>query len=1068
VTARPRRLAVVLAALTIAAVGAASGIPAAATPGPDDGSELVTTPSTTTVRWTDPDQPARNPDDGPDAADPRVYEALADFELRVSQTRDLRNQTVQVSWTGGRPGTSLQLMQCWSRDARTPPDREHCAYGANFFNPNSFTSQSRVIGDRSRESEYAALTRMEVLSFDGRAARNAVGTPVDFLDRPRTLGAGVDARPNPLYLTWFSDTRVRYGNDSPCPAGTATYGLTMTPPPDAATERGPVPRAITVVPAGTAGPEQATATVPGAADRSFAAATAEFTFADVAERANVPGDAWPFGKYTLELRCADAAGTLTARLVTAAVRDTVTQDGQETAYWRQPTQTAQEQPAAVVPFDPFGDGPFDGPTSDVDPAAVLEFFQPRTTNEVASALNRVNGSGVATFETLTDLEAQHLGCGRVSDDAPACWLVAVPRWAPVRVAGSDPPEFTAPSLQTDDGPLTQSVWDLRVQVPLEFAPVAAGCTIGSGLRQILTHDSALAAFRSWQSQFCRDADTASTVSRPLQDFQIRGAVGADDNRLGVVGVPDAGAPGQVVAPVATSGVVVAFVVDRLLDPADPDFAARNQTRATTLNLTPRLVAKLLTQSYDWGAAPNGGRTGTGYNGDQELFDTVLFDHSFDPPRNLPADNPRNLYEDPEFLAVNPDFRAWAPARVERDVGRMATVIVSANDTDAYNVVWRWILSDPDARAFLDGEPDPDGMTVNPYYRGFATDQLSSFQILDPTCADILANPVFDRMPPICTFNYQSRTETDAESAQAAVRGDSLRRSVPPSIPTGGFIDPTELTWRSEPRQAPDFFGTQGVSLLAVTTTAVAEQFGLPTASLGTAERGFTRATPETMARARAGMTPREDGVLVPAPGEVAGDAYPLTTMSYAVVDACVTTEDQRSAFADVLDYAAGEGQVPGRAPGRLPPGYLPLDGALTDQARAAADRLRVPGDLLTQCPSPPAPSPTPAPVAAPPVAPGPGAPPPPPGEALPPTLPAPAGSPPPGPVGPGPAAAPVAADPAADLAVTRQSAAVATPDVAIVLRWVLPLVLAVGLVGAAVGPAVTLAGRRRSRRGDPG
>ena len=65
-----------------------------------------------------------------------------------------------------------------------------------------------------------------------------------------------------------------------------------------------------------------------------------------------------------------------------------------------------------------------------------------------------------------------------------------------------------------------------------------------------------------------------------------------------------------------------------------------------------------------------------------------------------------------------------------------------------------------------------------------------------------------------------------------------------------------------------------------------------------------------------------------------------------MVDVAATTQDQNNAFAVVLDYAAGAGQAPGRAIGQLPPGYAPLGDDLSAQARKAATLLRDPASLL--------------------------------------------------------------------------------------------------------------------------
>jgi hypothetical protein len=71
---------------------------------------------------------------------------FADLKVTVSQTKDLINQTVKVSWVGGAPteprnGATfslnyLQIMQCWG-DSPDGPVREQCEFGATQGLPGS-------------------------------------------------------------------------------------------------------------------------------------------------------------------------------------------------------------------------------------------------------------------------------------------------------------------------------------------------------------------------------------------------------------------------------------------------------------------------------------------------------------------------------------------------------------------------------------------------------------------------------------------------------------------------------------------------------------------------------------------------------------------------------------------------------------------------------------------------------------------------------------------------------------------------------------------------------------------
>lgn len=878
------RLAAGSVALLLAGAVAWAPAPARAAGGGVPGD--VTTSSTTIVSWLD--QNPRNPDDGP--SHPAVYDKLKDWKLRVSQTRDLLNQTVQVSWAGAGTtgnGTYLQLMQCWSDGPTVQPTREQCAFGGvdREGADGSGSARTRQLGADPRETTYRYDGDLRVVSVN-------------------------DANPP---ATWAESASVVLGSDlQSCPDATTGYTVTVTPPAEPRT----VDRVVAAGPT-TTRPASLSRTI-GTRTVSYPTVTPALSLADLAATAGVE---WPDGSYRVALTC-DVAGVAAAPTTFGAFLDAFT-DAAGSRTWR----ASAHEGGVFVPFDPVGDSRDLRPTDPYERNQVLDYLQPRTSNEIWQAKNHPDGTGDIFMEVLTDLEAQHLGCGRVDASGPrSCWLVAVPRWAG-EPDGQDVVGATAAS------PLSETLWDRRIAVPLQFAPVAAGCRIGSGLKQLLSHDSALAALRSWQPTFCGDASTASSVLGPLQDDAVRASI-SNPNRLGVVTVPPEGIDTLVSAPLTTSGVVVAFSVDRRVPYGSPKYG-EDGTRATLMNLDARLLAKLLTQSYDSGAAPNGGKT-EGYNSPAR---SGGFQPTYSPARNFPKDNPRRLYDDPEFLRLNPAFADWLQEGASLSPADMADVLVSANSADAYNVLWRWVLGDEDARAFLAGKPDPDGMRVNPYYKGQVTETTSSFPQLDPTCTDDIEDPAADAFPMLCQINNHPRVEDDGEAAQAAVRGDTKRVNVAPAVFTG---TPGEiLSYKAAPRQQQG-----GHALLVITTSAIAERYGLPTARLRNASGAFVGATPAGLAAARDQMVGRADGVLLAAPEKVTGKGYPLTTMSYAVVDVAATSPSQNRAFATILDYAAGDGQRSGTAVGELPPGYAPLSAALKAQARAAAVLLRDPTSLL--------------------------------------------------------------------------------------------------------------------------
>ena len=991
-----------LATLALAQVPAARPAVAA---GADTGP--TTTASSRTVAWTDR---ARNP---ADLADPAVNDALKGWSLRVSQTKDLLNQTVEVSWAGAATtgsGTFVQLMQCWSDGPEIRPTREQCAYGGvnREGAEGSGAGRTRALTADARERDYLYDGDLNPISVNGAVA-------------PKT---------------WGTSAAVELGtNQQACPPGTVGHTLTMVPPRDAV---GPDLPASIVLEGPTTGLPRSVTRKEGDFTRTYATVTAPFTLSEAAVAKRLP-----LGQYRFQLACNRAGGVETARFVGYLEQFT----SPAGPLWRQ----SSREGGVFVPFDPLGSTADTAPTDPYDRDSVLEYLKPRSSNEVWQARTRPDGRGSVFMEMQTDLEAQHLGCGRVDAGRPrSCWLVAVPRWTPE-------PDGQAASLPSLASPLSQTLWDRRIDVPLAFAPVASGCKIGSGLKQVLAHDSALAALRSWQPTFCDDSATASSVLGPLQDGDIRSGIAAA-NRMGVVTTPEQDRPTVVRAPIATSGVVVAFTADRQIPFGSPLYQ-RNETRADVMNLNARLLAKLLTQSYDSGAAPNGGKT-SGYNG--SVF-SGGFLPTFTPARRFPANNPRTLYQDPEFLRLNPDFAEWLAQGANMPPTVMADVLVSANDTDAYQVLWRWVLGDPEAARFLQGGPDPDGMRVNPYYQGQLTAETTSFPILDPTCVDNIQDPAAATFPLLCQINNHPRVNGDVEAAQSAVRGDTRRVNVAPSQLTGAV---GELSYKAEQRQEQGRAG-----LLVITTSAVAERFGLPTARLKNAGGRFVQATAASLSAARDQMAARADGVLQTAPAAVREGGYPLTTNSYAVVDVAATTQAQNDAFAKILVYAAGDGQRSGTAIGQLPPGYAPLSDALRLQTRAAAALLRNPSSLLPAAPSGAA---------------GPAGPPGPPSRGS-------DGS----PVGDSPVGGPAGADPGTGAAAApgqqpvsaagtpgmpgRTGAVGASPVLAAGvapqvaarvattrsptsgLTWFVPVLLLVGLVAALAGRVVRLLGRNPSR-----
>jgi hypothetical protein len=600
-----------------------------------------------------------------------------------------------------------------------------------------------------------------------------------------------------------------------------------------------------------------------------------------------------------------------------------------------------------------------------------------TTNEIAGAVTRPNGTGAELFQVSTGVQSKGLGCGqrvlRVEGGEtriPPCWLVAVPRGEPVDENVGTPFEASADQTGVATSPVAPTAWANRIAIPLEFSPVDTPCRLGDDERRISGNEMLLPAVASWQPALCGE--------RQLSPFSYS-SVG-DPSARRQLAVPTVGSPGLVAisrplsdsqqrddnpvvyAPLAASGVAIAFNIERVPKTTAPDDAqAISGVRVADLNLTPRLVAKLLTQSY--------------------LLSVQIFDK---PPYDWLEANPTQLGADPDFLRFNPEFEQLRNA--DRNFAALA---VPTGTSDAAELVWEWVLSDPEARAWLNGQRDEWGMRVNPAYStnpsvnsaGFAFgDPIPlTFPKADPYCYQ--SPPVGSQRdvvpPPLCGTDWLPYTRSFEESAtMTRAAYDRARINLNPFA-----VDPSAAWSRSEPQ----LLGFR--TFLSVTDTASASRYGVQTARLsragdngrvrsfvGPSQAGLISGVESMKAEA----SPTAQGLVGASAAGLVGagfrepdvlgqppEAYPLTTLTYGAITPLRLSGDERSDFADFIRYAVTDGQQPGTKLGDLPGGYAPLPQELVDEALGAADLVV---DLQAAAnPAPTAPvATTPAPVATPP------------------------------------------------------------------------------------------------------
>lgn len=626
-----------------------------------------------------------------------------------------------------------------------------------------------------------------------------------------------------------------------------------------------------------------------------------------------------------------------------------------------------------------------------------EFFTKYTTNEVPWAGSASNGKGSVTFELQTSLQSPGLGCGdpqKAADGAitgRACWLVVVPRGAGTNTAS----------------PLFWEQWKHRVAVKLDFQPVGNHCAIGAGEQQLAGSELISDAVSSWQPNLCgaEGGDAYTLITTTDMDAAEQSNTLADAP-LTLTSQPLDTSRGQTdaltYAPVALAGLTVAFAVDRYPSASAPDeVQQRAREPFAAMKLTPRLLAKLLTSSYSDALPTN---ADIGYL----------------------AGNPRNILFDPEFLALNPDWKDQAivsPA--------VADIMVPQGRSGYARAVWNYLLADNDARAFLAGTPDRWGTRVNPHASTdadwAATQNVEPMELPRddfPKADDAEAYPGEPRV--LNSVTWRPYTNDLASGAYYALRGDGLNV---------GDWDPITVPNKWS-RKSRDLVGDRKV--LAMTDASAADRYETVTASLLSPAGTFVSPTTDGLLAAAAVMTPSAAQPQVygldtaSAAAAQAPSAYPLTVPVYAATNASLNSSAVNDSYARFIRYAATDGQVPGVLQGQLPAGYAPLPAGWRAQATAAADLIQ----------TDPAPAPAPA---AEPIVPAPAAP------AVP-TAAAPAA-----------AAAPVpAADPAASGAAAGALSGGKTPDDPAngALTQAMPLSILAGVLAAGAVPFV---GRLRRR-----
>jgi len=573
----------------------------------------------------------------------------------------------------------------------------------------------------------------------------------------------------------------------------------------------------------------------------------------------------------------------------------------------------------------YGGGPLGCAGIPPEAANSSSSLQPSNTTYAATD---PDGTGAAQFVISTEESNATLGC---SAKVP-CALVAIPIiGTSCDVAAANEPDADRPPSDVADeaykrcsatgkylpgqpssgfpnqedlavsGDLwwTASNWRNRITVPLKFAPPSNICDIAnpSAPSYIYGSEGMLQATLQWGPAFCLNRSLFKFQHVVTSEVEAKSLLEARSIEAAFVGnPPDTPYSRPVVhAPVALTGFSIVYKVDR-----------SNHTAFHSLRLTPRLLAKLLTESYPSNA-------------------TVRNEYA------ALKNNPVDVGLDPEFQALNPDVLR---SGYQREAA--STLFAMSSDSDLMWALTSYINEDAEARAWLDGKADPWGMKVNPHYKKIKL-PLAGWPQLDTFIPEGLrgSNGCYDASP-VPWLPLVAGPVSAVSQITLNMQFDVANSQI--ACAHGGEPD---QHFTSLGRESP---GNR--LLIAITTLPDADRYQLDNAALQThvsssAPTKFTDGSGRTFVeptdaslRATARMLKSDDTVGTwPIPYHAlratsAGEhAYPGTMlMSVDVPTAGLKAKDAKR-YAQFLRFAVGKGQIRGFGNGQLPPGYLPMTSA---------------------------------------------------------------------------------------------------------------------------------------------
>ena len=573
------------------------------------------------------------------------------------------------------------------------------------------------------------------------------------------------------------------------------------------------------------------------------------------------------------------------------------------------------------------------------------------------AVTGLDGTGTANFDVWTSAENASLGCST----EVACSLVAIPimgiscdasgsllapadrpaSWQRAGVAAScqatgafAPGQLVTPMGLENlavSGSLwwSASNWRNRISVPLDFAVPASACATVANTNSLDIFGSELMAQATsqWAPHFCLNPSLFPFAHVQTGEPQARNLIDAGTANVVLTSNPQDPRYSKPVvnAPVGVTGFAISYVIDG----ADGE-------PYSSLRLTPRLLAKLLTESYP-----------------AELPIQLEF--------KALSNNPRNITLDPEFIALNPGITQGVPA-----TQAASELMAISSNSDVIFALTSYLNADAATRAWLDGTPDEHGMVVNPAYKGI-TLPVTAWPLL----SDFEPKKWYASDNNDCLYNspvpYLPLVAAPLQTLAAV--SENLQFAIANSTTICTQIEGTILGEKLVP------LGRQTVGyrfLLGITPLADTSRYLLNTAALATSSGTFVTPSDASLAAAVTHATVDTASGTLQLPyakftsDPAVKDAYPGTMVVYAAAPTSGLSSADAAQVSTWISFASTEGQDPGSGVGQLPPGFLPMTqanglGALQAAAAAAVAHIKAqdgfdPAGSLTKAATRPIPS----------------------------------------------------------------------------------------------------------------